>query len=180
MKPSPRGRAIRPWLPAVVLAAAFAAGCGGESPPPQPVVQKPVPKAQAAPQAPSKTEEKKAEAVALYDPAGKRDPFVSFIKEENPQRGKEIAALPPLLRYELGELKLVGILWTKSGAKALVEDAEGKGYSVGTGSRIGRSGGVVARITEKEVIVREEFTGLQGQKVVREIAMQLTTAGGKE
>jgi type IV pilus assembly protein PilP len=180
MKPSARRRVIPSRLLAIVLAAAFAAGCGGEAPAPQQVVQKPAPKAQATPPASAKAEEKKAEAPALYDPAGKRDPFVSFVKEEIPLRGKDATGLPPLLRYELGELKLVGLLWTKTGAKALVEDAEGKGYSVGTGSRIGRSGGVVTRITEKEVIVREEFTGLQGQKVVRENAMQLTTAGGKE
>ena len=179
MKSSVPRRAIPSWLMAVALAAALAAGCGGEAPAPQPVVQKPAPKAQAAVPASPKAEEKKAETPVLYDPAGKRDPFVSFIREE-PLRAKDLAALPPLQRYELGELKVVGILWTKAGAKALVEDAEGKGYSVVTGSRIGRSGGVVTRITEKEVIVREEFTGSQGRKVVRESAMQLTTAGGKE
>jgi type IV pilus assembly protein PilP len=180
MKSSARGRAFPSWLIAVALAAAVAAGCGDKAPAPQPVVQKPAPKAQAVPAASPKAEEKKAETSALYDPAGKRDPFVSFVREEVPTRGKDAAAVPPLQRYELGELKLVGILWTKTGAKALVEDAEGKGYSVVTGSRIGRSGGIVTRITEKEVIVREEFTGLQGRKVVRENAMQLTTAGGKE
>jgi len=47
-----------------------------------------------------------------------------------------------------------------------------------TGSRIGRAGGVVSRITEKEVFVREEYVGVRGEKVVRENAMQLTKAGG--
>jgi len=182
MRPAPRMRVFPAWLPAAVLAVGLAAGCTTEAPPPQPAVRKPVAKADAGPQASQKAAEpqKKAEPVALYDPRGKRDPFVSFIRDVTPQRGKnDLAAVPPIQRYELGELKLVGILWTKKGAKALVEDAEGKGYSVTTGSRIGRAGGVVTRITEKELVVREEYSGYQGEKVVRENTLQLTTAGGK-
>jgi type IV pilus assembly protein PilP len=182
MRPVARMRFFHAWLPAALLAAAFAAGCATEAPPPQPVVGKPAPKAQASQPASQKAEEpqKKAATVALYDPLGKRDPFLSFVREGQQQRGKnDLAALPPIQRYELGELKLVGVLWTKKGPRALVEDAEGKGYSVTTGSRIGRAGGVVTRITEKELAVREEYVGAQGEKVVRENTLQLTTAGGK-
>lgn len=183
MSPAPRVRLFPAWFPAVILAVGVAAGCGTEAPPPQPVVGKPAPKSQAPPQPVSpKAEEpqKKAETASLYDPRGKRDPFVSFVREVAPLRGKEeLAAVPPIQRYELGELKLVGVLWTNKGAKALVEDAEGKGYSVTTGSRIGRAGGVVVRITEKELVVREEYPGYQGAKTFRENTLQLTTAGGK-
>jgi type IV pilus assembly protein PilP len=182
MRPAARMRVPIAWLLAAALAAGVAAGCATEAPPPQPVVRKPAPKADAGPLASQKPADaqKKAETVALYDPRGKRDPFLSFIREGTAQRGKpDLAALPPIQRYELGELKLVGVLWTKQGARALVEDAEGKGYSVTTGSRIGRSGGVVTRITEKELVVREEYVGNQGEKVARENTLQLTTAGGK-
>ena len=170
------------WLPAAVLAAGVAVGCATEAPPPQPVVGKPAPKAQASQPVSQKAEEpqKRAATAALYDPRGKRDPFLSFIREGTLQRGRaDLTALPPIQRYELGELKLVGVLWTKKGARALVEDAEGKGYSVTTGSRIGRSGGVVTRITEKQLFVREEYVGTRGEKVARENTLQLTTAGGK-
>jgi type IV pilus assembly protein PilP len=182
MRPAARVRLFPAWLLAAALAAGVVAGCSTEAPPPQPVVRKPAPKAEASPPAAQKGAEpqKKAESAALYDPRGKRDPFLSFVREATPQQGKaDLAALPPIQRYELGELKLVGVLWTKKGAKALVEDAEGKGYSVTTGSRIGRSGGVVTRITEKELFVREEYVGYQGEKLFRENTMQLTTAGGK-
>ena len=182
MTPAGRKRRFPAWAFAAALAAGVAAACSTEVPSPQPVVHKPVPNAAAGPAASRKAAEpeKKAEPVALYDPRGKRDPFLSFIREGTPQRGKaDLAAVPPLQRYELGELKLVGILWTNKGPRALVEDAEGKGYSVTPGTRIGRSGGVVSRITEKELFVREEYLGLRGEKVVRENTMQLTTAGGK-
>jgi Tfp pilus assembly protein PilP len=156
-------------------------GCSKEPAAPQPVMKRQAPKPEAkAPAAPAaEAQAKKVEQVALYDPRGKRDPFVSFIKvEERRKAAVGIASLPPLQRYELGELKFVGVIWTKKGARGLVEDAEGKGYSVMVGTRIGRSGGVVSRITGKEIFVREEIVGNRGEKIVKESGIQLTTAGG--
>jgi len=157
-------------------------GCSKEPVAPQPVVkmQAPKPEAKAPAAAPAaEAQAKKAEPAALYDPHGKRDPFVSFIKvAERRKAGNDTASLPPLQRYDLGELKFVGVIWTKKGARGLVEDAEGKGYSVTVGTRIGRSGGVVSRITGKEILVREEFVGNRGEKIVKESGIQLTTAGG--
>jgi len=167
-----------------ILAAAslFAGGfgCSKEPAAPQPVVRRQAPKPEAkAPAAPAAAQAKKVEQAALYDPSGKRDPFVSFVRvEERRKAAVGIASLPPLQRYDLGELKFVGVIWTKKGARGLVEDAEGKGYSVTVGMRIGRSGGVVSRITGKEILVREEFVGNRGEKIVRESGIQLTTAGG--
>jgi len=185
MRPAP----VRPISLAVGILAAvslFAGGfgCSKEPAAPQPVVKRQAPrpeaKAPAPPAAEAQAQVKKAEQGALYDPRGKRDPFVSFIKVEDRRKSAiDIASLPPLQRYELGELKFVGVIWTKKGARGLVEDAEGKGYSVTVGTRIGRSGGVVSRITGKEILVREEFIGNRGEKVVRESGIQLTTAGGK-
>ncbi|HLO10150.1 MAG TPA: pilus assembly protein PilP, partial [Desulfobacteria bacterium] len=105
---------------------------------------------------------------------------VSFIRgEERRKTGIDTASIPPLQRYDLGELKFVGVIWTKKGVMGLVEDAEGKGYSVTVGTRIGRSGGVVSRITGKEIFVKEVFVGNRGEKIVKESGIQLTTAGGK-
>ena len=157
-------------------------GCSKEPAAPQPVVKRQAPKPEAkAPAAPAaEAHAKVAEQVALFDPRGKRDPFVSFIRGEDRRKAAAgIAALPPLQRYDLGELKFVGVIWTKKGPMGLVEDAEGKGYSVTVGTRIGRAGGVVSRITGKEILVKEEFVGNRGQKVVKESGIQLTTAGGK-
>jgi Tfp pilus assembly protein PilP len=156
-------------------------GCSKEPAAPPPAVKRQVPPPEAKAPAPPAAEgqAKKAEQVALYDPRGKRDPFVSFIKaEERKRAGIDKMTLPPLQRYDLGELKFVGVIWTKKGAMGLVEDAEGKGYSVTVGTRIGRSGGVVSRITGKEILVKEEFVGSRGEKVVKESGIQLTTAGG--
>ena len=183
MRPAP----VRHIVPVVGILAAVSIlaggfGCSKGPPPPQQVVKRQVPKPEAKPPVPPAAEAqgKQAEQVVLFDPRGKRDPFVSFVKTEERKKttASNGAPLPPLQRYELGELKYVGYIMTKKGARALVEDAGGRGYSVTVGTRIGRFGGVVSRITGKEIFVREEFTGNRGEKVVRENGIQLTTAGG--
>ncbi|TRZ97042.1 MAG: hypothetical protein D4R80_07890 [Deltaproteobacteria bacterium] len=183
MRPPPvRHISLAVGILAAVSLFAGGFGCSKEPAAPQTVVKRQVPKPEVkAPAAPAaETPGKKPEHVALYDARGKRDPFVSFIKvDENRKAGVDVMGLPPLQRYDLGELKFVGVIWTKTGARALVEDAEGKGYSVTGGTRIGRAGGVVSRITGKEILVKEEFVGNRGEKIFRESGIQLTTAGGK-
>jgi type IV pilus assembly protein PilP len=85
----------------------------------------------------------------------------------------------PLQRYDLGELKFVGMIWGPKGAHALVEDAEGKGYTVTVGTKIGRGGGVVTRISDGVILVKEEFRDFTGTKVVRESSMKLQNPGGR-
>jgi len=182
MRPAPvRYISLAVGILAAVSLFAGGFGCSKEPVAPQPVVKRQAPKPEAKAPVPPATEAqaKKAEQVVLYDPRGKRDPFVSFIRvEERRKAGNGTALLPPLQRYDLGELKFVGVIWMKKGALGLVEDAEGKGYSVTVGTRIGRSGGVVSRITGKEILVREEFVGNRGEKIAKETGIQLTTAGG--
>lgn len=181
MRRHPFPRAVS-LLAAGFLFAALAAGCAKEEPPPAPVVRKPVSReaakaAEAAP-APGAVPAKPA-PVVLFDPAGKRDPFVPFLKGEVRAPQGPADRLPPLQRYELGELKFVGVLWSAKGYRGLIEDSEGKGYTVTLGSRIGRNGGVVTRITDGAIAVKEIFTDYQGSKVERESTLKLQTAGGK-
>lgn len=170
-------------VPAVALVLALGAGGCSKEEPPAPEVRKPLPKeaAKAAEAAvPAAVEsEKPAAALVLYSPAGKRDPFVPFIKVETKTARADLSFMPPLQRYDLGELKFVGVIWGPGITKALVEDAEGKGYTVGVGTKMGSTGGVVTRITEDEIVVRETFRDYTGAKVERESSLKLQTAGGK-
>jgi Tfp pilus assembly protein PilP len=172
----------------VVLAAAFlfvlvGGGCTKEEKPaPAPVLKKTIPKEQAkAAEAahPVTLAEEKPSPVVVYNPAGKRDPFVAFLKMERRDLLPVVGSIPPLQRYELGEFRFVGIIWSPKVTRALVEDSEGKGYTVSLGTKIGRSGGVVTRITEKEIVVREEFRDYAGSKVKRDSSLKLETVGGK-
>jgi len=169
-------------LLAIALLAGGIAGCAKVEPPPQPVVKKVVPKEEAKTAEgvkPPDAQAAKPSATVFYNPAGKRDPFVPFLKVEQKSVGIGFDSVPPLQRYDLGELKFVGVIWGPKGAYALVEDAEGKGYTVTVGTKIGRGGGTVTRVTDGEILVKEDFRDYTGGKVVRESSMKLQNAGGK-
>lgn len=181
MKRSPTTRFARPALALFVLAALGAAGCAEKAQqPPPPVVRKIVPKevAKAAEAPAAAVAAAKPAAEERYSPKGKRDPFEPFIKPAV-KGARDTAAVPPLQRYEIGELKFVGVIWTAKGAHALVEDIAGKGYTVRVGTRIGRTGGVVTRITDGQLFIGEESRESTGARVVREFSLKLQTAGGQ-
>jgi Tfp pilus assembly protein PilP len=85
--------------------------------------------------------------------------------------------IPPLQRYELGELKFVGVIWGPKAAYARRRRRR-KGYTVTVGTKIGRGGGVV-RILDGEISVKEVIRDHAGAKIVRQISMKLQSAGGK-
>ncbi len=113
----------------------------------------------------------------VYLPEGRRDPFLSVMHEAG--AGSDAAKktdeinLPPLQRVSVAELTVIGIVWGGFGYMAMMQAADGKGYAVQRGARIGNNNGVVSAITEKAVIVEERFTDIYGKKQVREYAKPL-------
>jgi type IV pilus assembly protein PilP len=108
------------------------------------------------------------EATSLYDPARHRDPF----------RGPNLVApegvaRTPLERYQVGQLKLVGVIWETEAPRAMVEDSVGLGYIIRTGTAIGSSGGVVRRIEPRRVLIEERVADFYGEKQPREVVMEL-------
>lgn len=177
-----RTRTPRYSLIALALAALVAAGGAGcsekaQPPPPPPPAKKAVSKEVAKAAEPAQAA--KPAADDRYNPKGKRDPFEPSIKIDRKLSPTDLAAVPPLQRYDLAELRLVGVIWTARGARALVEDSAGKGYSVTVGTKIGRSGGVVTRITDGQIFIGEESREATGARVVREFSLKLQTAGGQ-
>ena len=172
---------VRIGLAIAFLVPLMAGGCAKEESPPALDVKKAVRKevAKAETSQPAASVEDKSSVAELYNPAGKRDPFVAFLRVEKKEARSDLSSVPPLQRYELGELNFVGVIWSPDTARALVEDSEGKGYTVTVGAKIGREGGVVTRITENEIFVREEFRDYTGAKVERMNSLKLRTAGGK-
>ncbi len=116
----------------------------------------------------------------VYLPEGRRDPFLSILKEAGGESGKkaEELHLPPLQRVSVAELSVIGIIWGGFGYTAMVQTSDGKGYTVQRGTRIGNNNGVVSAITEKAVIVEERFTDIYGKKQVREYAKPLHAKEG--
>jgi type IV pilus assembly protein PilP len=155
-------------------------GCGEKN---EPAVAAPIkktaPKSDAAPLLEQEELKKPEYATApIFNPEGRRDPFVTFRGEADISPDEE-ALILPLQRYELSELRMVGVIWGAKGTRALIEDGAGIGHSIGVGDRLGRSNGVVTKVTDSEVIVKEEFPGVGGRMVTRESSLQLTSAGGQ-
>jgi Tfp pilus assembly protein PilP len=105
---------------------------------------------------------------------GKRDPFRPFTLNNRPSQRRR-KNLSPLERYELGQLKLVGVIWDIKQPNAIVEDAAGLGYVVRTGTPIGSNEGKVKRIQPAGLVVEEFQIDMYGTKKRIERNMRLAT-----
>ena len=118
--------------------------------------------------------------IYFYNPEGKVDPFAPlFTAKKTPvpvQKKKKKRRIPktPLEKYDLGQLRLVGIIRSPSGNKALVEVASGKGYIVKEGTYVGVKSGKVVKIVKDSLIVEEEAEDLYGNVTInkRELKLQ--------
>ncbi len=103
-----------------------------------------------------------------YDVAAHRDPF------RPPRLSGVIDARTPLQTYQLGQLKLVGVIAQPSqGFRAMVEDSAGLGYIITTGTPIGSSGGVVRSIEPRRVVIEESTRDFYGDVKPKEVVMEL-------
>lgn len=112
-----------------------------------------------------------------YNPAGKVDPFQPLIIEEpkTPEKSaaRKLGSVPPLLRYELDQLKLVGIIANIKPPRGLIEDVTGDGYIVVPGDRIGRNEGVIKEIKENEIIIEEKQLDAFGKLIKKQNILRL-------
>lgn len=109
-----------------------------------------------------------AAAKPPYDPTAHRDPF------RPPRLNGTAQARTPLETYQLGQLKLVGVVAQPAeGYRAMVEDAAGLGYIITTGTPIGSSGGVVRSIEPRRVVIEESTRDFYGDVKSKEVVMEL-------
>jgi type IV pilus assembly protein PilP len=127
-----------------------------------------------APAAPPAQPAPKAAAVAPEEPpyqaAGRRDPF------RPPRVGTSGVSdtQTPLQRYEIGQLRLVAIIYNTQDPRAVVEDDTGLGYIVKVGTPIGTNGGAVRAIEKGRVLVREDSEDFYGESQASEVVLELT------
>jgi type IV pilus assembly protein PilP len=79
-----------------------------------------------------------------------------------------------LERYDLGQLRLVGVVWHIKEPSAMVEDPVGLGYIVKVGTPMGTNDGKVKTIKPNEIIVEETYVDLFGAKKKREVNIKLS------
>ncbi len=103
--------------------------------------------------------------------ASRRDPFrpPNLLPAGTEKRGP----LGPLERYDIGQLKLVGVVWQLGQPRAMVEDEAGLGFIVEVGTRIGKNGGVVTKVEPNRVMIEEAVLNFYGAREVRRVEMKL-------
>ncbi len=90
-----------------------------------------------------------------YDPRGRRDPFLQPIPDRPMAEGAVHGPLLPLQRFELTQLRLVGIIWDVRRPKAMIKDPTGNTHLVGSNTKVGPRNGYIAVIREGEIVVVE-------------------------
>ena len=111
-------------------------------------------------------------------PTGRRDPFRPFtLNVRSTVRRRE--NLSPLERYDLGQLKLVGVILSAKEPTAMVEDSAGLGYVVKVGTPIGASDGTVKAIKQDGITIEEFFVDLYGARKRREVNMRISAENGE-
>jgi type IV pilus assembly protein PilP len=135
----------------------------------------------------TKDEEQKV-SKRIYDPTKRIDPFLPLFREDNKEtvadktdKSKRKKRIPqtPLEKISLNQLKLVAIIRSSSGNKALVEDNTGKGYIIKNGTYIGLNSGIVTQINASSVIVEEEIENLLGELILQNTEIKLQKPAGE-
>ena len=109
-----------------------------------------------------------------YSAAGRRDPFQPLELRAKASRRPRVN-LSPLERYELGQLKLVGVVWDAKEPRAMVEDSAGLGYIVKVGTPIGPDDGKIKAIKSNEVVIEESYVDFYGARKIRQVNMKLVS-----
>lgn len=174
----------RKWLQVILVVATVVlllAGCGEEtSSPPLPATQKVM-----APPVPAATPESTAEIVGvvtpayIYNPSGRRDPFEALTNVKQPV-AQQVAALTPLEKVELAQLRLIGIITGKGEPRAMVVAPDGKSYILRKGIKVGRNEGTVVGITPEAVSVEERYYDFSGEIRKNIVSIQLPRKEGVE
>ena len=94
----------------------------------------------------------------LYDMRDRKDPFRPFFEEGGANNeGDFEGPLMPLQRYDIDEIRLIGIIWDVKEPKAMFMDPNSQIHILSREERIGRNNGYLAVIREGEVVVIENI-----------------------
>ena len=103
--------------------------------------------------------------------AERRDPFTPLVCEncwtsDFPEDPMTPTPANPLAPYELGELRVIGIVLGELGSHAMLLAPDGNAYMISVGAVVGKFNGVVTDISANVVTVKETKTYQQDREVV--------------
>jgi Tfp pilus assembly protein PilP len=109
-----------------------------------------------------------------YDPAGRRDPFISLVRRGNENASNETGERPAgLAGIGVGELTLKGTMQAREGYVALVHGPDLKTYIVKPGDKL--FDGTIRAITSNAMVLMQDINdplSLDKQREVRKVLRQ--------
>jgi Tfp pilus assembly protein PilP len=110
----------------------------------------------------------------FYDPTNKIDPFKSFISIKDEIEGEAQEEPRTYLEtLDISQLTVSAIVLSGKNSWALIRDSKGDGHVIKIETPIGKNRGKVVRITENEIIVREQYKNIKGKTITRDISIKL-------
>jgi len=110
----------------------------------------------------------------VYNPEGRRDPFVSLVGRGAETRGGRIGARPTgLAGLEVAEVTLRGTVRSRDGYVAMLQGADQKTYIVRAGDKL--FDGVVRSISQEDMVILQQVNdplSLASQREVRKVLRQ--------
>ncbi|MGD1075653.1 MAG: pilus assembly protein PilP [Thermodesulfovibrionales bacterium] len=143
-------------------------------------VQKTEPSKQ--PAAVAQAEEPKVEAESyLYDPKGRRDPFLSIIELSKKERESEKTkkGLKPSESYEVNEIKVIAIAVQGKKYFAMIQLPDKKYFTIREGMNLGLYGGKVVKIDPEGIVVREFLKNYRGEIQPKDTILKLRQEEGE-
>lgn len=128
------------------------------------------------------TEGKKPEEdTYIYDPKGRRDPFLSIIEASKKEKeaGKKKKGARPTEAFDVNEFRLLAIAKDKNSYYAMIQLPDKKYLTIKEGTTLGLYGGKVIRIEEESLTVREYIRNYKGEVEPKDTIMRLRKEEGE-
>ena len=155
-------------------------GCSEQAPPPSSPPQAKNTQAQKAAPVDTAAVAEQAPEVAryVYNPLGRRDPFVNPLKDLASADRSDSDLLTPLQKIDIGQLRIIGIIVGRGEPAAMVVGPGNRSYILKKGVKVGKNDGVVVGIDAETVKVREKYIDFSGEVRTSTQELQLPKRGG--
>jgi type IV pilus assembly protein PilP len=152
-------------------------GCKDKAPAgKKPIAQKPTATSPAPSAVVQQTESKTENEVYVYDPKGRRDPFMSLVQVAKAKVQRKPGA-SPMENYDVDDIKLIAIASDSKQYYALITLPDKKSYTIRKGMTLGLNNGKVKEITKDSVFIQEQVKDYKGQNKTRDTILKLRKEG---
>jgi type IV pilus assembly protein PilP len=113
-----------------------------------------------------------------YKISGARDPFQPFARAIQGESSEERSKITdPLQKLSLSQIELVGVILGKEKC-ALIQESSGIGYIISEGTLLGENSGIVTKIAQDNVTVKQHFKDYMGRVNTREVILSIRKQEG--